>query len=77
MQRTAYFLLEGSTMTTTKQGEHGTLYLYRVKYRDVSDHYNDGTCAYWAYDAEHALDRFYDSPDDGWEHVGIPRKTKR
>ena len=60
----------------TKQGKHGILYLYRVKYQDDWDSDNRGIANYWAYDSEHAIDRFYDVDDDsGWRPIGNPTRA--
>lgn len=62
----------------TKQGAHGTLYLYAVPYRDFDPDGDRGTVRIWAYDAEHAVEKFYDSPDGdtGWEVSGQPTRVK-
>lgn len=57
----------------TKQGAHGTLYRYKITYKDESD---PGCPVFsyslWAYNQEHAESRFYDSEDaDGWEIISI------
>lgn len=59
----------------TKPGQYGPLYLYQIAYTDPSD---DGcgehTERLWAYNTEHALDRFYGSVDsDGWKALKICR----
>lgn len=58
----------------TKPGKHGTLHGYRIHYRD---RYDDCCPVFtwftWAYSAEHAEDKFFDSDDDGWTIV----KTER
>lgn len=58
----------------TKQGKYGTLYLFEISYRDRFDPFNTGTSRYWAYDSEHAVEKFYDSEDsDGWEATSFKR----
>ena len=58
----------------SKPGQHGTLYLYEITYRDGSDGptFKQRT---WAYSLEHAEQRFYDSPDGdtGWLAVSAQR----
>jgi hypothetical protein len=60
----------GLTMQT-KPGKHGTLKLFRIAYRDGAGCPTfTQTC--WAYDREHAEERFLDAPDaDGWEIISI------
>ena len=62
----------------TKPGQHGTLYLYRITYRNAGqDDHERFTTRLYAYDVEHALDRFYDgSENDGWQVVVISRARK-
>ena len=58
----------------SKPGPHGTLYLYAVPYGSDEWH-NVWHC--YAYDAEHAAMKFYDSdPDGGWEMTGDPRRVR-
>lgn len=60
-------------MAFTKQGEHGTLYKFAVKYTDKYDGgFGEATVHYWAYDEEHALDRFYDN-DEGFKHLSVQK----
>lgn len=61
--------------STTKPGKHGPLYLYEVTYTDPSD---DGigqlTQRIWAYNLEHAEEKFYEAPDaEGWRIVSLAR----
>lgn len=61
----------------TKTGKHGTLYRYEITYRDYTT-YNeigyDATQRVWAYNIEHAEEKFYDAIDaDGWRAVSIRR----
>lgn len=63
----------------TKAGRHGTLTLYAVAYqeelpRDAARGLATQTWRVWAYDVEHALERWYDSEDsDGWEPLSVTR----
>ena len=56
----------------TKVGKYGTLYRYRIGFRDP-----DPTCEvfyvrYWAYDRDHAIERFYEGPEgDAWSEAEI------
>ena len=49
----------------TKPGKYGTLYLYQIAYCDVSDSTIAFSTRIWAYDSEHAIDKFY-SGEEGW-----------
>jgi hypothetical protein len=61
-------------MHITKPGKHGTLYLYEIRYRDGGDGHFEATCRCYAYDAEHAQEKFLGGPDaDGWEILGVKR----
>ena len=55
----------------TKPGKHGTLKLYRIAYHDDGNKYNDGISRVWAYDEDHAIEKFYDSDDTGWVIASI------
>ena len=59
----------------SKPGAHGTLYRFRIVYRDLDDPgFPESDWLAWAYDAEHAEDKFYDSEDAwGWKIVSISR----
>jgi hypothetical protein len=58
----------------TKPGKHGTLYLFHITYRDVGEVTDfPFPCSLWAYDQEHAEERFYDSDDEGWRITKITR----
>ena len=58
----------------TKPGEHGTLYRYVVTYTDRSDPgCPEMTWHCWAYNLEHAEDKFYSSDDDGWSIINLRR----
>ena len=63
----------------TKQGKHGTLYRYAIDYRDSCDKFIGGTQYLWAYDIEHAEEKFYDAEDSyGWVAVSyklVPEET--
>lgn len=51
---------------TRSDGKGGTLTRYKVTYRDGYDAEGEviETWFTWAYDAEHAEDKFYDDPCD-------------
>ena len=59
----------------TKQGEHGTLYLHRIVYRNAGqDDHERFTTRLYGYDKEHAIDRFYETAtDEGFTPVSISR----
>src|ERR1700751_854003 len=53
----------------SKPGPHGTLYRHSIVYTDQGDSgFGEATWNTWAYDPQHAVDRFYESPDGdtGW-----------
>jgi hypothetical protein len=59
----------------TKPGMHGPLFRYAIEYRDAYDPccpiFTQHT---WAYNLEHAEDRFFDAPDaEGWEILSLRR----
>lgn len=59
-----------------KKGQHGTLYLFAIDYQDDYDRHNNGTWKCWAYDEEHAAEKFYGSEDaEGWR-INAIRKVK-
>ncbi len=66
-------------METSKPGKHGTLHLFEIAYtdkpeRDDGQPYYNGTSRVWAYDADHAVEKFYDGEDDsGWRATSIKR----
>jgi hypothetical protein len=56
-----------------RQGVHGTLYLYAVRYTDRGDEVCPEfvwTC--WAYNLEHAEDKFYET-EEGWRILSLAR----
>jgi hypothetical protein len=58
----------------SKAGRHGTLYRFRLTYRDA----HDPVCpvfdtSTWAYSAEHAEEKFFDSDDDGWRLLSVEK----
>lgn len=58
-----------------KPGKHGTLYRFAIPYWTGDNHSDAWLC--WAYDAEHAIEKFEDSDDgEGWEVAGEPRKVR-
>lgn len=58
----------------TKLGRHGTLYLHAVTYTDPSPGSGcpELRTVLWAYDMEHALDRF-EAEADGWTALRVSR----
>lgn len=60
--------------TVTKEGAHGTLYLYEIRYTDSDD---EGCSVFttrkWAYDMSHLYDRWYEGDCDGWKIVSVKR----
>lgn len=61
-----------SKQAITKPGRHGTLILHEIVYTDDGD----GGCPefsvrVWAYTIEHAVEKFYDTDDDGWKALRI------
>ena len=61
-----------------KPGKHGTLYRYAITYTDRGDGgFGRDVWHTWAYDENHALDRFYDDGDEGWKHLDIHRMRDR
>lgn len=64
-------------MIIKKKGEYGTLYLYQIKYRDLNPACPVFTWRRFAYDADHAMERWFDGPaDDGWQLVSGPKRVK-
>jgi hypothetical protein len=57
------------------EGVHGTLYRFRLKYRDAGA--PDFDWFTWAYDTEHAAEKFYDSDDGGWKILSVDRVRDR
>lgn len=59
---------------TTKPGEHGTLYLYRITYKDATDSgAPEFTSDKWAYSLEHVDDITQDWGEDGWTVISVAR----
>ncbi len=60
---------------TTKPGKYGTLHLFSVEYVDNCDAFNTGAQRIWAYNWEHAEEKFYDSceDDDGWRATAVKK----
>lgn len=56
----------------TKQGAHGTLYRYVVEYTDDDPGFGVAHWHCWAYNTEHAIDKFFDD-DDGFRPLRIAR----
>lgn len=64
--------------TKTKPGLFGTLYLYRITYTDDSPEpsgFGEATCEVWAYNAEHAREKFFDTDDEGWRILAITKQA--
>jgi len=63
----------------TKPGRHGTLYLFRIRYKDRWDPaFGEDVWRTWAYDSEHAQDRFHEADEDeGWEILSIEKVRER
>jgi len=59
----------------TKPGEHGTLYLYAIPYGDRDPAEPPRSCRLWAYDREHAEERFFDS-EEGFQIVGAITRVR-
>lgn len=61
--------------TPGKPGKHGTLYRYAVTYGEEHPQPGDPEMTWhtWAYDAAHAMDRFYEGPDEGWVAMSVRR----
>lgn len=58
----------------TKPGQHGTLYLYRIRYRDADPSCPIFSLSLWAYCEEHAREKFDTGPDEGeWHIVSMAR----
>lgn len=68
-------VMEESKMSfVSKPGKHGTLHLFLLRYRDKDDPASPTfEWKTWAYDSEHALDRFHDFDDEGWKVVSWER----
>ena len=61
----------------TKPGKHGTLYRYAIRYTDESDPgCPEMVWCTWAYDRNHAVDRFYEDGAEGWQMLGEPETVK-
>jgi len=63
------------SQTYYRKTKYGTQYQYQVTYRDIDPGCPLFSATYWAYDAKHALDRFWDSsPDDDWKVISVKRR---
>lgn len=51
----------------TKQGQYGTLYRYKITYVSWDDCVGQCTKYYWAYDKEHALQKYQESFESDYE----------
>ena len=60
----------------TKKGQYGPLYKYTMKYHDPdSPGFGEGTWHCYAYNVEHAVEKFYDM-DDGFELLTDPKRVR-
>ena len=62
----------------TKKGAYGALYRYAITYTDRYDQ----CCPHmvqcvWAYNLEHAEERFYETDAEGWTIVSLARVLDR
>src|SRR5690348_16205027 len=58
----------------TKPGQHGELYLHEIEYRDEDPAAPVFRTRVWAYNFEHALEKFWLGEDsDGWVVLRIAR----
>lgn len=64
----------------TKEGKYGTLYRYEITYSDAvngNDAMFYGTWRCWAYDSEHAIEKFTEGGDgEGWRLISWRRITE-
>ncbi len=67
-----HMVIAGVEIELVKPGKHGMLHRFRVRYNDPPEGYA-GSYLVWAYDADHAIDGFYDSNDGGWSLVAVER----
>lgn len=57
----------------TRQGAHGALYRYAVRYTDKRDPaFGEDVWHCWAYNLEHAEDKFFET-DEGWHILSLAR----
>jgi len=57
----------------TRQGAHGVLYRYAVRYTDATDPgCPEDVWHCWAYNLDHAEDKFYET-DEGWHILSLAR----
>lgn len=62
----------------TKQGAHGKLYRYEIEYKDPDPGCPVFEWRCWAYNSEHAIEKFYEGPEDNdWELLRIARMSDR
>jgi hypothetical protein len=66
--------------SVTKPGKHGTLHRYVLAYTDPSDEgFGESTWETWAYNLDHAVDRFYEhDPEftEGFKVKTVARKQE-
>jgi hypothetical protein len=59
----------------TKRGKHGLLHRYAIKYNpDPVCHGFSFTWHCWAYSAEHALLKWDEGNNEGWERTSEPQR---
>ena len=69
--------VQGACAVTRKQGKHGTLFLWRFMYSPNPELCAPEPWTCWAYDAEHARERWDDTNgEDGWELVSGPVRVR-
>lgn len=56
----------------SKHGKHGRLFLYVITYTDNDPAFGELTTRRWAYNEQHAVDRF-DDENDGFIAVSVKR----
>lgn len=65
---------EAAAPPQTKQGKHGQLYHYRFIYTDKDDTgFGEHEWSTWAYNQEHAIEKFYSDGDESWKALRIAR----
>jgi hypothetical protein len=68
----------GNVATPTKPGKHGTLYLYEIKYTDDDPGFGENSWFTYAYNEDHAYERWQDSNVDvGFKFKSIGRAKIR
>jgi hypothetical protein len=57
----------------SKPGKHGTLYRWEIEYKSTDSGSPVFTTHTWAYNLEHAVERFFDGADEDWKIVRLAR----